>query len=53
MNINNLEMRNVNIEGVKQLLWPIKDFNAFHWPLMDWKNDLKHFLHYTKGRRVV
>lgn len=54
MNENLVAMRNVNgCEGVDQMLWPIKDFNAFHWPLMDWINDHRAFLRYVNGREVV
>jgi hypothetical protein len=45
---NQLAMRKVNIEGVDQLLWPIRDFNAFHWPLQDWIRDRESFLKYVK-----
>ena len=51
--INQLAMRKVNIEGVDQLLWPTRDFNAFHWPLQDWIRDRGSFLKYVKARDVV
>lgn len=51
--MHTLEMRKVGIEGVDQLLWPQRDFNAFHWPLMDWINDRGSFMRYVKGREVV
>lgn len=53
MNVQLVAMRKVGVEGVDELLWPVNDFNAFHWPLMDWVHDHQSFLKYTKGREVV
>lgn len=46
-------MRTVDIEGVNKLLWPVRDFNAFHWPLHDWIRDREAFLKFVKERDVV
>ena len=48
-----LGTRVVGIEGVKEFVWPKSDFNAFHWPLQDWKNDKDWFMRYVKKRDVV
>lgn len=48
-----LAMRTVAIEGVDKLLWPVRDFNAFHWPLQDWIRDKEAFLKFVKARDVV
>lgn len=48
-----LGLRKVNVEGVSEFLWPVEDFNAFHWPLQDWINDKKYFLEHVKNRSVV
>jgi FkbM family methyltransferase len=48
-----LGMRKVGIEGVDEFFWPKSDFNAFHWPLQDWINDKKWFMHYTQNKNVV
>jgi FkbM family methyltransferase len=48
-----LELRKVGIEGVDEFLWPTTDFNAFHWPLQDWINDKKWFMHFVKNKNVV
>ncbi len=53
MNVNDLAMRKVGVEGVDEMLWPIRDYNAFHWPLVDWVNDHRSFLEYVRGREVV
>jgi FkbM family methyltransferase len=48
-----LGMRKVGIEGVDEFIWPTSDFNAFHWPLQDWINDHRWFMHYVKNKNVV
>jgi FkbM family methyltransferase len=48
-----LGMRKVGIEGVDEFIWPVSDFNAFHWPLQDWINDKEWFMRYVKKRDVV
>lgn len=53
MNTDELGMRKVGTEGVDELLWPKRDYNAFHWPLMDWINDHRSFLEFVRGRDVV
>jgi len=53
MNFHLVGMRKVGVEGVDELLWPVNDFNAFHWPMMDWIHDHRYFLQYVKGRDVV
>jgi len=53
MNSPSVAMRTVDIEGVNQMLWPTRDFNAFHWPLQDWIRDREAFLKFVKARDVV
>jgi FkbM family methyltransferase len=48
-----LGMRKVGIEGVDEFLWPVEDFNAFHWPLQDWINDSKWFLRHVLKKDLV
>jgi FkbM family methyltransferase len=48
-----LGMRKVGIEGVDEFIWPKSDFNSFHWPLQDWINDHRWFMHYVKNKNVV
>lgn len=53
MNPSDVAMRRVGVEGVDSMLWPVRDYNAFHWPLVDWVNDHRSFLEFVRGRDVV
>jgi len=50
---DSVSMRTVDAEGVNQMLWPTRDFNAFHWPLQDWIRDKEAFLKFVRTRDVV
>lgn len=51
--MEHLSLREINLEGIKDLWWVTVDKKAFDSPLRDWIDDRDKFLEFARGRDTI